>query len=113
LKERCLEYQRALMAIMREADPSSQITALTLAMRLVKERITHIPGADNNIWATLFKDIIEAIVEANNGQDLQAEFVTKFVKEFEDVRFFTFVQLAYVDFPPRSTGQPTKCVGPC
>ncbi|CAI7597550.1 CCAAT-binding factor [Penicillium manginii] len=98
LKERCLEYQRALMAIMREADPSSQITALTLAMRLVKERITHIPGADNNIWATLFKDIIEAIVEANNGQDLQAEFVTKFVKEFEDVRFFTFVQLAeYAD----------------
>lgn len=99
LKERCLEYQRALMAIMREADPTSQITALTLAMRLVKERITHIPGADNNIWATLFKDIVTAVVEANNGQDLQTEFVSKFVKEFEDVRFFTFVQLAYVNFP--------------
>lgn len=96
LKERCLEYQRALMAIMREADLSSQVTALTLAMRLVKERITHIPGADNNIWATLFKDIVEAVVEAQNGQELQTEFVTKFVKEFEDVRYFTFTQVAYV-----------------
>lgn len=97
LKERCLEYQRALRAIMREADPSSQVTALTLAMRLVKERITHIPGADNSIWSSFFREIVEAVVEATNGQELQSEFVTKFVKEFEDVRYFTFNRLAYVN----------------
>ncbi|KAJ5085293.1 hypothetical protein N7532_010064 [Penicillium argentinense] len=98
LKERCLEYQRGLMAIIREADTTSQVTALTLAMRLVKERITHIPGAENNIWATLFKDIVEAVVEAQDGQDLQTEFVNKFAKEYEDVRYFTFTHLSeYAD----------------
>ncbi|KAJ6129575.1 hypothetical protein N7512_002355 [Penicillium capsulatum] len=94
LKERCLEYQRGLFAIMRKADTASQVTALTLSMRLVKERITHIPGADHNVWATLFKDIFEAIVEADEGQDLRSEFVTKFVKEYEDVRFHTFGQIS-------------------
>jgi U3 small nucleolar RNA-associated protein 19 len=94
LKERALEYQRALMAIMREADTASQVTALTLAMRLVKERITHIPGAEHNIWASLFKDIFEAVVDAQDGQDLQSEFVTKFVKEYEDVRYHFFVQVS-------------------
>lgn len=67
-------------------------------MRLLKERITHIPGADNNIWTSLFKDIFEAVVEAREGQDLQSEFITKFVKEYEDVRYHTFVQISYVPF---------------
>ena len=100
LKERCLEYQRGLIAIMREADTASQVTALTLSMRLVKERITHIPGADHDIWASLFRDIFEAVVESNDGQDLQTEFVAKFVKEYEDVRFHTFGQISYVSTTP-------------
>lgn len=68
-------------------------------MRLLKERITHIPGADNNIWTSLFKDIFEAVVEARDGQDLQSDFVAKFVKEYEDVRYHTFVQISYVSVP--------------
>ncbi|CAI7590539.1 unnamed protein product [Penicillium glandicola] len=95
LKERCLDYQNALVAIIREADASSQIAALTLSMRIVKERLAHIPGAENNVWSTgFFKDIFAAIVEAQNGQDLQAEAVAKFVKEYEDVRYYTFAQMA-------------------
>ncbi|KAJ5290983.1 hypothetical protein N7478_000234 [Penicillium angulare] len=94
LKERCLEYQRALLAIMREADTTSQITALTLSMRIIKERITHIPGAENAVWSTNFKHIVEAVVEAQDGQDLQTEFIEKFVKEFEDVRYHTFGEIA-------------------
>ncbi|CAI7590665.1 unnamed protein product [Penicillium bialowiezense] len=94
LKERCIEYQNALLAIMRQADPSSQITALTLSMRLLKERIAHIPGAENNVWSTgFFKEIFTAVIEAHSGQDLQSEFLTKFVKEFEDVRYYTFAQI--------------------
>ncbi|KAJ5153802.1 CCAAT-binding factor [Penicillium coprophilum] len=95
LKERCLDYQNALVAIMREADASSQIAALTLSMRIVKERLAHIPSAENNVWSTgFFKDIFAAIIEAHNGQDLQSEAVAKFVKEFEDVRYYTFTQMA-------------------
>jgi U3 small nucleolar RNA-associated protein 19 len=66
-------------------------------MRLLKERIAHIPGAENNVWSTgFFKDIFTAVIEARGGQDLQSEFLTKFVKEFEDVRYHTFTQVAYV-----------------
>ncbi|KAJ6009978.1 hypothetical protein N7499_004623 [Penicillium canescens] len=94
LKERCMEYQNALLAIMREADGTSQITALTLSMRLIKERIAHIPGAESTIWSTGFKDIFQAVVEARGGQDLQTEFVNKFMKEYDEVRYYTFTQMA-------------------
>lgn len=67
-------------------------------MRLLKERITHIPGADNNVWSTLFRDIFDAVVEAQDSQDLQSEFVTKFMKEYEDVRYHTFEQISYGSF---------------
>ncbi|KAJ5936624.1 hypothetical protein N7466_003074 [Penicillium verhagenii] len=94
LKERSLEYQRALVAIMREADSTSQITALTLSMRLIKERITHIPGAENIVWSTNFRDILEAVVGGRDNQDLQTELITKFLKEFEDVRYYAFWQIS-------------------
>ncbi|KAJ5355055.1 uncharacterized protein N7496_012267 [Penicillium cataractarum] len=94
LKERFSEYQRALLSIIREADTTSQVTALTLSMRLVKEYITHIPGADSSIWSGLFKDIIEALVEAQDGEEVRAEFVSKFMKEYEDIRYQTFTQIA-------------------
>ncbi|KAJ6015328.1 hypothetical protein N7540_009919 [Penicillium herquei] len=94
LKERCLEYQRALLSIIREADTASQVTALTLSMRIIKERITHIPGAENAVWSTNFKAIVEAVIEAQDNQDLQAELVNKFMKEFEDVRYHAFGQIA-------------------
>ncbi|KAG2412081.1 hypothetical protein HFD88_009637 [Aspergillus terreus] len=95
LKERCREYQKALVAILRESDPSSQVTALTLAMRLVNERATHLPGDDTQVWTSgFFKNIVEAVVEAKDGELLRSEFITKFAKPYEDVQFYTFVQIA-------------------
>lgn len=70
-------------------------------MRLLKERLAHIPGSENNVWSTgFFKDIFTAVIEARAGQDVQSEFQTKFVKEFEDVRYSTFTQIGYVYFFP-------------
>ncbi|KAI2786027.1 hypothetical protein POX_h09792 [Penicillium oxalicum] len=94
LKERCSEYQNALLSIIREADSTSQVTALTLSMRLVKETISHIAGAESSTWSGLFKDIIEALVEAQDGEEVRGEFVTKFMKQYEDVRYHTFAQIA-------------------
>lgn len=69
-------------------------------MRLIKERLAHIPGTENNVWSTgFFKDVFAAIIEAHNGEDLQSEAVTKFVQEYEDVRYYTFTQMAYVNLP--------------
>lgn len=93
LKERCSEYQQALVSIIREADTTSQVTALALGMRMIKERITHIPGDEDIIWSTFFQEIIEAIINARDAPDLQTEFVNKFMKEYEDVRFHAFAQI--------------------
>ncbi|KAL2831763.1 CBF/Mak21 family-domain-containing protein [Aspergillus cavernicola] len=104
LKERCREYQRILVSIMRQSDASSQITALTLAMRLLNERATHIPGDDTQAWTSgLFRSIFEAVVEARDGQTLRSEFLEKFVKPHEDVTYYTFMQLAEYAATARST----------
>ncbi|GLA40562.1 hypothetical protein AnigIFM63309_008396 [Aspergillus niger] len=98
LKERCREYQKLLLSIIRESDSSSQISALTLCLCLINERATHLPGDNTQEWTSgLFKGIFEAVVEAKNGQAVLSEFIEK-TKEFEDVRYYTFMQLAeYAD----------------
>ena len=66
-------------------------------MRLIHERAIHIPGAESQVWSSgLFKDVVEAVVEARNGRVVQSEFTQKFVKVYEDVRYHTFSQIAYV-----------------
>lgn len=71
------------------------MTALTLSMRLISERATHIPGADAQVWTSgPFKGVFEAVVEAEDGQTLQSEFTEKFVTTCDDVRYFTFAQIS-------------------
>ncbi|PWY89269.1 putative ribosome biogenesis protein Noc4 [Aspergillus heteromorphus CBS 117.55] len=104
LKERCREYQKLLLSIIRESDSSSQqITALTLCLCLINERATHLPGEDIQVWSSgLFKGVFESVVEATNGQAVLSEFIEK-TKEFEDVRYFTFMQLAEYATTERSS----------
>ncbi|KKA23846.1 Ribosome biogenesis protein Noc4 [Rasamsonia emersonii CBS 393.64] len=95
LKERCQEYQKALLDIIREADPSSQITAFTLCMRIVSARAMHLPGSETQVWSTgFFKGVFEALIETEDGDSLRSEFVEKYVKEYEDVRYYTFQQIS-------------------
>ncbi|KAL4943794.1 hypothetical protein BDV06DRAFT_127372 [Aspergillus oleicola] len=104
LKERCREYQRQLESIMRESDASSQITALTLAMRLLNERATHIPGDETQAWISgFFRNIFEAVIEARDGQALRSEFLENFLKPYEDVTYYTFMQVAEYASTARST----------
>jgi U3 small nucleolar RNA-associated protein 19 len=66
-------------------------------MRILNERATHLPGDDTQVWLSgLFKNVFEAVVEAKNGQALRSEFLDQFAKAYEDVRYYTFVQVSYV-----------------
>lgn len=70
-------------------------------MRLVNVRATHIPEAEVQVWTTgLFQSVFDAVVEAENAQSIRTEFVEKFVKEFDDVRFYTFQKISYVSASP-------------
>lgn len=64
-------------------------------MRLVNERARHLPGAESHVWSSgFFKGVFEAVVEAEDGQSLRSEFVNKFLKEYEDIRYYTFMQIS-------------------
>lgn len=66
-------------------------------MRILNERATHIPGDDTQAWTSgIFRNIFEAIIEARDGQALRSEFLEKFLKVYEDVKYYTFMQVAYV-----------------
>lgn len=72
-------------------------------MRLINERAMHITGTETQVWTTgVFKDVFQAVVEARDGQVLQSEFVEKFLTQYEDVRYYTFVQISYVMMIPIS-----------
>jgi U3 small nucleolar RNA-associated protein 19 len=78
-------------------------------MRIINERATHLPGDDTQVWLSgLFKNVFEAVVEAKNGQALRSEFLDHFAKAYEDVRYYTFVQVSYVSHPS-SPRNPAVC----
>ncbi|KAJ5765715.1 hypothetical protein N7520_005274 [Penicillium odoratum] len=91
IRSTCLNYMDRLVDIMREADATSQTTALALSMRMIKARITHVPADEGVAWSNNFKSIVEAVIE---NQDLHTEFITKFLKGYEDVRYYTFGHIA-------------------
>lgn len=70
-------------------------------MRLINARATHISGTETQVWTTgFFKDVFQSVVEARDGQVLQSEFMEKFLTQYEDVRYYTFVQISYVTSDP-------------
>ena len=97
LKSRFQEYTEALLDILPKDDSVKQSTSLTLLMRLVKESAAHLRFGEDSIWrGGLFAKVIRRLVEAECGDAVRAEFVEKYVEEYDDVRFYTFATLAYV-----------------
>ncbi|KAK2785736.1 hypothetical protein FQN52_008285 [Onygenales sp. PD_12] len=104
LKERCQEYQHGLVKVLKNADPSSQVAALTLCMRLIKELSSNVQGYETEVWkGGYFNDVIVALVEAQDGERLRAEFVEKFLKEYHDIAFYTLLRLADYTSTKRSS----------
>lgn len=97
LKLRFQEYTETLLGILKKNDPVKQSTSLTLLMRLVKESAVHLKFGEESIWRDgLFTNLIRTLIEAEPGAAVRAEFVEKYVEEYDDVRFYTFAALAYV-----------------
>ena len=66
-------------------------------MRLAKERNAHFDVPElRGYSASFFKDLLATLIEAPDGQILRDEFVDKYVKEYDDIRYTTFAQISYV-----------------
>lgn len=49
------------------------------------------------LWTSgLFRNIMESVIEARDGEAVRSELLEKFAKEYEDVRYYMFAQIAYV-----------------
>ncbi|PGH26800.1 hypothetical protein AJ80_01566 [Polytolypa hystricis UAMH7299] len=93
LKERYQEYQNILISVLRNGSPSHQGVILSLCMRIIKEHWTHIVGSD--VWITgFFSEVVEGLLEATNGGAVRAEFIEKFMKEYQDVAVYTVLRLS-------------------
>ncbi|GME22231.1 Ribosome biogenesis protein noc4 [Neofusicoccum parvum] len=95
LKERYKEYTDVLLNLLRSGEPVQQSTALTLAMRLVKEETSSQKGDGDEAWRQgLFAQLVHSLLASAEVENAREEFVEKFVEEYADVRFFTLHAIA-------------------
>ncbi|EFR02155.1 nucleolar complex protein 4 [Nannizzia gypsea CBS 118893] len=94
LKERYQEYKVALLRILRDGEPSQQITALSLSMQLIKEQVAHYTGSDINVWSGgYFNDILAAVIMPGNDK-VRAHFMDNFYQKYHDITVYTVLRLA-------------------
>lgn len=90
LRDRLAEYHEVILALIpREG---SAMTALTLAMRLLKTEGQN-PQSDKdeyNFPKAFLRDIVGALCHPEVDTEVRQEYIEKFVDEFEDIRFYTF-----------------------
>jgi U3 small nucleolar RNA-associated protein 19 len=69
-------------------------------MRLIKERSAHLDVPELRGSSTgFFRDVLTSLLETPEGEIVRDEFLDKFVKEYDDIRYSTFAHIAYVFLP--------------
>jgi U3 small nucleolar RNA-associated protein 19 len=95
LRERYSEYKAVLLQFLDRE--SSGSTALTLCMRMLKSEGTHLlNGQDYNFPGSFLRDILRNLLSPDCGDAVRREFSEKYLKEYDDIRFYTFSAIEYV-----------------
>ncbi|KKY26161.1 putative ribosome biogenesis protein noc4 [Diplodia seriata] len=95
LKERYKEYVDVLLQLLKSGEPVSQSTALTLAMRLVKEETSAQKGSGDDAWRNgVFYQLVYTLLASATAEHAREEFVEKFIEEHDDVRFYALIAIA-------------------
>lgn len=101
LRERLHDYEKGLLRMLGNENVGKQSTALTVVMRLVKGKASHLHQSEDAVWQNgLFGQLLQTLVEQEIPEEIRAEFVEKYVEKYDDVRYYTFACLAYVPSPP-------------
>lgn len=100
LKERMYDYERGLFRMLKNVNIGKQSTALTLIMRLVKEKVSHLNRSEDAIWQNdLFGQLVQTLIEEQVAEETRAEFVETYIENYDDIRYYTFACLGYVPSP--------------
>lgn len=77
----------------------TQSAVLTLAMRLLKEQSTYMVGSETQVWSSgFFHHVVVALLQAEEGESVRAEFMRKFALKYHDVAIYMVTRIAYVLF---------------
>lgn len=100
LKERLKEFEEQLLHML-EQDAVRQTTALTLLMRLVKERAAHLATSEEQIWRSgTFASTVYHLVTYSTAENARENFIAEYVEKYDDVRYHTFARFVYVTSNP-------------
>ena len=89
LKERYSEYKSALIVLLGREDVGS--TAMTLCMTLLKKEGQYLRNGEEYCFPVVFlTTIIQALLNPESHESVRREFGTKYVEEYDDIRFYTF-----------------------
>nr|POF12702.1 uncharacterized protein CFP56_09854 [Quercus suber] len=95
LKDRLRDYTGHLLSWIGSPDAVQEKTAITLLMRIVKSETTQDSKRSEQAWrqGSTFPAVIRTLVEVADADGARQEFVEKYVEEYDDVRFYTFVAI--------------------
>lgn len=89
LRERLSEYRRVLTSMLEQEQ--SALTAATLSMRLLKAEAQYLNGTGEcSFPGRSFSEFLAGLMRPEVDDSVRAEFVEKFVDEYDDIRFYTF-----------------------
>lgn len=101
LRERLQDYEQGLLRMLRTRNIGTQSAALTVLVRLVKEKASHLNQSEDATWHDgLFGQLVQTLIAEEVFEEVRAEFVEKYARKHEDIRFYTFACLACVPKPP-------------
>lgn len=95
LRERYQDYKKKLLALLKSNDANKSTSALTLLMRLVKEEALHFFVLDGTVWRNgTFPSILQALVDGSMIEDTRTDFIVKYLKKFDDIRYYALAQIS-------------------
>ncbi|KAL3418648.1 hypothetical protein PVAG01_10364 [Phlyctema vagabunda] len=95
LKERYTQYKDGLLELLGIEGVGSPV--LTLCMKLLKTEGQHLRnGQDYSFPASFLTEIIRVLLNPESDSTVRKEFSSKWVEEYDDIRFYTFESIAEI-----------------
>ena len=99
LRERLQDYELGLLRLLRNENTRKQSTALTVVMRIVKGKASHLNQYGDAVWQNgLFGQLVQTLIHEEVAEETKVEFVEKYIEKYDDIRYYTFAFLAYVRY---------------
>ncbi len=98
LRERLREFKNSLISALGSQKSDWSETAVTLLMQLIKEEAVQLKLSEDAIWRTgTFSVLLGKLMEAMTCDDSRTCFINKYLVIHDDIRYYTFTRLMWVN----------------